>query len=140
MSQSDYIKFKRVSTVLRKNDQPPVMETKNYVDFKEFTLVNSIPNTKVIKNLLTLPNRQIVFDMSKMVSNCPSFPLCENTNMRTNRIPMSGVYFTPTPQPKTIKDTKNATHMKNACKCILNSKNTDTNICSCRTGNWGIVR
>jgi hypothetical protein len=143
MSQSDYIKYKRVATILRKNDQPPVMESQTYLDLKEFALVNTIVNTKPVTNLLTLPTTpatQIIFDMAKVVNNCPTFPICTNTNTRKNRVPLSTVYYTPVPKPLSIKATKNASWMKNACKCKLNSKYTNSNICSCKNGLWGIVR
>lgn len=146
MSQSDYIKYKRVATILRKyaqqpKDQPPVMESQTYVDCKKFTLVNSIVNTKPVTNRLTLPGQQIVFDMPKVVSGCPTFPVCVNTNQRLNRIPMSTVYFTPVPSPLSIKATKNTKNLKTACECVLDSKNTNPNICSCRISRrWGIVR
>jgi len=68
------------------------------------------------------------------LSNCPSFLLCKNTNLRKNRLPLSSVYFTPTPQPLNWQQTKNASWKKTGCKCILNSTHTNTNICSCKLG------
>jgi hypothetical protein len=138
MSQSDYLKYKRVSTQLRvdtNNKQPPVFESKNYLDFVEYNLENTITNKKVIYNMLTPSGEQIVFNMEKKVSNCPSFIGCKNTNARTNRMPMSSVYYTPTPQPLNWQQMKNKSDQKNGCKCILNSKYTNNNICSCKLSN-----
>ena len=141
MSQSDYIKYKRVATVLRENEQPPVMEPHNYVDFKQFALVNTIVNTKPVTNQLSLSGEQIIFGIHKVVNKCPTFPLCKNTNTRINRVPMSSVYFTPVPQPLSVKDTKIKNISRTACACVLDSKNTNKNSCSCRTSRrWGVVR
>jgi hypothetical protein len=152
MSQSDYIKNKRVGTVLQQfnanpaND-PAVLESQDYVNYKEYSLVNSVVNTKPIFSELTQTNYTVVFDMEKAVSTCPTFPICKNTNTRANRMPLSTVYFDPVPQPLSIKAMKNAANLKTACKCILNSKYTDKNkinkeinVCKCKIGRWGIVR
>jgi hypothetical protein len=66
-------------------------------------------------------------------ANCPSFIMCNSTNNRPYRVPMSDVYFTPTPQPLNWQQTKNASWQKTGCKCILNSSKTHANICYCKT-------
>jgi hypothetical protein len=126
MSQNDYIKFKRIATILNTytRDQPPVLEQQNYIDFKEFTLVNTIPNTKPLINKLTLSGYQKIFNIEKQVTNCPQFILCQNTDSRPNRVPLSTVYFTPIPQPLTIKQMKNAKNLKQPCDGFTKEINT----------------
>jgi hypothetical protein len=147
MSQSDYIKYKKINTVLSidaSSNFLPVLNSQDYSDYKEFVLENTIINTKTIYNCITPSGVQVVLNlnkklslvqnMGKSLSNCPSFLLCNNTNKRLNRVPLSKVYFTPTPQPLTWNQRKNASYLKNDCKCILNSVKTNTNICNCKIG------
>jgi len=144
MSQSDYLKYKRVSTVLKIdsnfNKLPPVFSEQDYLNYKEYTLLNTIVNTKTISNDINPVGKQIIFDMVKTVGNCPRFIDCSGTNLRSNRVPISTVYFTPTPQPLTIKQTKHGLNLKNACNCKFVSANIGANICNCKIGYWGIVR
>jgi len=99
MSQSDYIKYKRVSTVLHNDTMPPVMTEQNYIDFKQYTVENTIPDTKLIENTLIPSGSYLIFDMLKQTTSCPTFPLCQNTDTRTNRVAMSTVYVKPKPVP-----------------------------------------
>ena len=142
MSQSDYLKYKRVSTALKidGNDKLPVFDSQNYVNYKQYALENTIDNTSVLYNRITPANRRVVFNMDKNATNCPTFIVCRNTNSRPNRVPLSTVYFTPTPMPRTILDTKAANNLKTECRCVLNSKYTNRYLCSCRLGEFGIVR
>jgi len=136
MSQSDYIKYKKVSTKLRIDNntakQPRVFDQGNYLDFKEYTLENTIVNTKPVFDRVTLNGQQVVFDMYKTVTGCPTFIDCSNTNLRTNRVPMSTVYYTPTPQRLTWEQKKNASYLKTACVCQLNRSYTGYNACKCK--------
>jgi hypothetical protein len=52
MSQSDYLNFKRVSNELKINKFTPVFNTKDYIDFKEYSIQNNITNTKLTYNQL----------------------------------------------------------------------------------------
>ena len=144
MSQSDYIKYKKINTVLQvdANDNfLPVLNSQEYSDYKEHVLENTIANSKTIYRRITPSTTQVVLDMDKNKSlvqnmgtyssdetipidsiigltgmngpqgqeeptgpqgvnvNCPSFIMCNGTNNRPYRVPMSDVYFTPTPQP-----------------------------------------
>lgn len=145
MSQSDYIKYKKVTTVLavdKGTAQPPVLDSQKYSDYKEYVLENTVANSKLVYRRIVPSNTQIVLDMEKKKSAvqnmgtstvvCPSFLLCKNTNQRKNRVPLSSVYFTPIPQPLNWQQTKNASWKKTGCKCILDSKYTNANICSCK--------
>jgi hypothetical protein len=130
MSQSDYLKYKRVSTELKINDQPRVFPTQEYIDYKQYSMENATKNTKITYNQLIPPNRKIIFNMEKKTSSCPTFIICKSTNTRTNRVPMSQVYFTPRPVPTYVKQPSTA---KTACNCMLNSVNNERNICKCKT-------
>jgi hypothetical protein len=145
MSQSDYIKYKKITTKLavdKDTKQSPVINSQDYSDYKEYVLENTIINSKTIYRRITPTTSQVVLGMEKnkslvenmgtSLSNCPSFLLCKNTNLRKNRGPLSSVYYTPTPMPLNWQQTKNASWKKTGCKCILNSTHTNTNICSCK--------
>jgi hypothetical protein len=105
MSQSDYIKYKKTSNKLSidnsslHNKEPPVFVSSDYTDFKQYHLENTINNTRPTFNYIVPSGNHLVFGMDKVVSNCPTFIDCSNTNLRPNRIPMSASRFTPTPRP-----------------------------------------
>jgi len=145
MSQSDYIKYKKIATTLAidmNTNMLPVLNSQDYSDFKELVLENTVANSKTIYRRVTAPTSQVVLNMDKnetlvqnmgtSLNNCPSFLMCNNTTKRPNRVPLSKVYFTPTPQPLNWKQHKNASYLKTGCKCILNSTNTNKNICKCK--------
>ena len=136
MSQSDYIKYRRISTQLSldaSRNQMPVTRSTQYLDYKEYVLENTIPNTNIVYNLIAPSNEKIIFNMEKRTSNCPTTYECVNTNKRANRVPMSQVYFTPKPQPLNWMQKKNASRSKNGCICKLNSVKTLRYICNCKT-------
>jgi len=126
MSQSDYIQYKKDFTVLSIDASlnfPPVLNSQNYTDYKGFVLENTVIESvnspkKIVYRTIQDSNNQIVFDMIKNKSkvenmgtnlqNCPSFLMCNNTNKRVNRVPLSNVYYTPTPQPENWEQTKGA--------------------------------
>ena len=105
MSQSDYIKFKKTSTKLSidnsslHNKEPSVFVSSDYTDFKQFDLENNIINTSPTFNYIVHDGHHLVFGMDMVVSSCPSFIDCRNTNNRANRIPMSESRFTRIPRP-----------------------------------------
>jgi len=152
MSQSDYLKYKHVSTRLRVDNnttrQPPVFASNTLTQNQQYALLNSITNTKPRYNQLVLPGRQPVFNMDKVVGGCPTFPVCKDTNTRTNRVPMTcrADPSVPTPEPLNIwnrgwdSDANASANMKNECKCALHKGHTDANSCSCKLGAFGIVR
>ena len=147
MSQSDYIKYKKIATQLRidnsgaKNNvlnsqNTPVLKSQNYTDFVEYALENSITNNKIIYHQITPSGKQIIMDMEKITTNCPSFKVCTGTNTRSNRIPMSQGYNNPTPVPLSIKQIKKREfNLKNECICAQNSAKY-THTCKCKMANW----
>ena len=131
MSQSDYIRYKRISNELKNETLPPVLNNQQYVDFKQYTILNNIVSLKPDYRK-PIPFGTInIFDMNKNVTFCPYFVTCKNTNTRPNRVPMSNVYFTPKYVPKYVKDPANA---KKACDCKLNTNlNGKFGVCKCKT-------
>jgi hypothetical protein len=138
-------------------NQPIVFNASDYEDYKDYNLETMITNTKPVLNRLTTSGKQNVWNMDKPVNNCPSFILCRNTNTRPNRTipilnsPASGIsqayaikylqpYQNPVPPPLNIKQQKNTRFQKNACNCAINKSYSQNKLCSCRTGDFGIVR
>jgi hypothetical protein len=85
MSQSDYIKYKKTATELKKNKLPSVFEYTKYNSYKGYSLENTIQNNKLKYNQLIPSGRTFIWDMEKTVSNCPTFALCNNTTTRSNK-------------------------------------------------------
>jgi len=86
MSQSDYIKFKKTSMILKNQELPPVLDPETYVDGTRYNLETTVPNTKNVYSRLLPSNRKYFFDIEKNVATCPTFILCKNTNTRPNRV------------------------------------------------------
>jgi len=105
MSQSDYIRFKKIATKLSidstktNNKEHPVFDSGDYIDFKQFDLENNIINTSPTFNYIVPEGHQIIFGMDMDVSYCSHFIDCSNTDLRPNRLPMLASQFTPTPPP-----------------------------------------
>ena len=114
MSQSDYLKYKRISTELKINKLDPIFNPHDYLSYKEFSLENSIPNTKITYNQLVLPNKKMIFNMEK--SACPLiFNTCKNTNLRTNRKLLLTSQRAQTPLP--LRPLINNQKKNEYCKC-----------------------
>ena len=90
MSQSDYIKLKKTSRLLKDQaDYDPVFAPSEYMAGKDFNLETTIINTKQTNNKLNPPGKQVVFGMERTTGgNCPTFTLCTGTNTRINRRPL----------------------------------------------------
>jgi hypothetical protein len=93
MSQSDYIRYKRVSTTLRDlssnpTNFPPIISQSDYTDFTNFTMVNTVVNTNINYNEILPTNTIKIFGIPVTnPTNCWTYPLCINTDKRPNRIP-----------------------------------------------------
>ena len=89
MSQSDYIKFKKTSRLLKDQaDYDPVFAPSEYMAGMDFNLETTIINTKQTNNQLKLSDKQIVFGMERTTGgNCPTFIICPGTgtDTRANR-------------------------------------------------------
>jgi hypothetical protein len=88
MSQGDYIRRKRVANQLKTQKKlSPVLNAGEYIDYKEFSLENTVVSTKTNYNNLVPSNVSVIFDMhTTSVSTCPQFILCSGTNQRPNRV------------------------------------------------------
>jgi len=86
MSQSDYIKHKRVATALiTQMDMPSVLESGNYSSFLGYNIENTVMNTNPTLNQLIPSTNQIIFSMKLKTTQCPTFLACIHTNTRPNR-------------------------------------------------------
>jgi hypothetical protein len=132
MSQSDYIKLKRIVQVLKNDDLRPILDTKDYTNFSSYNLETTIKNTKIVFSRLVVEPNIEIFDMEKDVSNCAIFPLCINTNNRTNRV--LNTTSIPTPLNKFKKN-----FIPKTCTFALQNGNVtrkvscNKNICKCKT-------
>jgi len=150
MSQSDYIRYKRIATELKNDNKSspnnkllPVLEQGQLLKYKQFSIVNTIVNTKPILNMLTptVPSgTQPVFQMNKVVAGCATFAVCNQTQARPNKVAMSSVYFTPISHPLTIKQRNEATNLKNECISSMNTRYSQYYMCSNKLGRFGLVR
>ena len=157
MSQSDYLKSKRISTLLRIDNQkvnnvtkqPPVFTSQDLQNYTQYALTNTTVNTKPTLNRLTPKLRQRVYDMDKAVSGCPSFIICKDTQQRNNRVLSSGGYFGATMANNTAKSSlvnirtywdNTPANLKTECNCAVGNRNDGSNACACSMGRFGIVR
>jgi hypothetical protein len=95
MSQSDFIRYKRVAVELRNQAKnlAPVIDSGKYTDYKAFTLENTILSNKPSFTKLQSPSSVNVFGMQKNnPSGCSTFTLCRGTNNRVNRKPLLDIY------------------------------------------------
>ena len=120
MSQSDYIKFKRVSTQLKNGKLNPILPYEQYNSFVGYSLETTIPDTKPELNQYLLQGQQIVFGMTLQVDACPSFLVCNNTNLRPNRVANTGSEISPWPlRPLTRKQLSNYYPPKTPCDVCM---------------------
>jgi endo-beta-N-acetylglucosaminidase D len=115
MSQSDYIKHKKTSTVLKQISKlPPVLSTNGYNEYVGYSLDKQVSNTKINYNKLIQSGYKRKFSMDlPHMNECPDFTICTGTNERSNRVPLSTVYFQPKPLPFLQYDKQLP-----QCKCI----------------------
>ena len=160
MSQSDYLKNKRISTQLRIDymkgsvltvtNEPPVFTSDKYLQYKQYSLMNTITSTNLNLNRLNRLGYMRIFGIDKKVEGCPTFAVCSNVALRPNRVAMASIYSNPKQQPMNywrrngVDVTNTAgdqvTNLKDECKCVLNSVRTDSNICACKRSWFGLVR
>lgn len=113
--QNNYIDYLRDSTILKQqNELNPVLNSSDYINFKNFTLVNTIPNTKIRFSELLLNNKKEIYGMDRNTTNCSNFPLCRNTNARVNRKLNSAQLPTPTFRMNKKPEKKK---LQNSCYC-----------------------
>ena len=157
MSQSDYLKSKRISNLLRIDNekvnnvtkQPAVFTSQDLQNYKQYALTNTIVNTKPTLNRLTPKLRQRVYDMDKAVSGCPSFIVCKDTQDRNNHVWSSAGYFGATMANDTAKSSlvnirtywdNEPANLKTECNCAVGNRAEGSYACACAMGRFGIVR
>ena len=135
MSQSDYLRRKRVSYILR-NDaatDPSVLNSGKLLSYKQYQLENEIVSTNQPTHNILPAGKQDIFGMEKNVSGCPTFIVCGDTSARPNRVAHTGRMCNNVPLNWHEKnDLKNAKQLW--CKCELNRSTTDGNRCACVKG------
>ena len=87
MSQSDYIRHKKIAHILKDQENlGNVLNSQEYTDFKTFELINTIYDSNIIYNGILPGTKQNVFGMEMDVSgNCPNMVFCTKTKSRGNR-------------------------------------------------------
>jgi hypothetical protein len=102
MSQSDYIRHKRISNeLIEQNKLSHVLNARQYTDYKEYSLENTIYSSTISYNKIIQANTPVVFGIQyNRASSCPSFVLyCGTTdtvhNPRPNRAPLTGALVRP---------------------------------------------
>lgn len=89
MSQSDYIRYKKISNkLLEVNKIDSILDSQDYTDFKQYYLESNIVNTKPLLNRLNISGQSVIFDMKLNIKYCPktNFTMCNKTGNRANRI------------------------------------------------------
>jgi len=102
MSQGDYIRYKRLANDLRNQSEnlPPVIESGQYINYKAFTLENTILSNKLTHTKIIPPSSVNVFGIQRNnPSSCSTFILCSGTNSRANRRPLLGTQIAAQPLP-----------------------------------------
>jgi hypothetical protein len=108
MSQSDYIKRKKIAVNLREYNEPnapkesvPVVFSSGQLQaYKEFATINniemSVDNMEKLRYSQLVPgDKQLIFDMERQTAGCAPFIICAGTSSRPNR---------PTPDPAFVFD------------------------------------
>jgi hypothetical protein len=91
MSQSDYIQYKKTQNEIRTLSQfNTVLEAQKYTNFLKYQAETTFTTSNQPLNQLTPTSTVNVFGMEKKMTNCPTFAICINTNLRSNRDPIYG--------------------------------------------------
>ncbi len=94
MSQSDYVKYRRVTRELKEMNTPAdisgvpsVLSYDKYIQYKEFALEKSLSQEdKYDYDRLLPPTARTIFGLTRLdPTNCSTFGICTNTNTRPNR-------------------------------------------------------
>lgn len=130
MSQSDYIRHKKLSSELKEVSKlSPVLDSQKYTAYKEYSLENTIVSEKNVYYRFIPPGTQFVYEMIRNnAGNCTDMSFCENTNLRDNRVlnSVNSTRYEPKPMRplalKTIKQTnpeKVSIQNNIKCKCAF---------------------
>ena len=89
MSQSDYIRYKKLSNELLHVDKlNAVLNAQDYTNYKEYYLESNISNSKITFNYLNIPGNTTIFGMNKKITDCPRYKyrICKDTHLNDNRV------------------------------------------------------
>lgn len=125
MSQSDYIRHKRISNELvEQRKLSPVLNAQQYTNYKEYSLENTIYSSTLLYSKIIPANTPVVFDIQYNNANtCPPFVLCSGTENRPNRTPLIGPLVRPSSM-KPLLGKSNRLRQKsditklNYCSCV----------------------
>lgn len=119
MSQSDYLKHKKIATLLKIDqvDFNPVLDSQQYIQFKQFQLNNTIISSNQQWSNIDYNTKQRIYSMDLDVSNCTPFIVCSNTDKRPHRVPMLDIYKKAFPEPLNIQQRNQAINLKANCMC-----------------------
>lgn len=122
MSQSDYIKYKRVAQELKVQSKlSPILDAGKYMEYKEFSLENSITSDSARYDKLIPIGIPVVFGMERScASACPEFLVCRNTDSRPNRHPLGASFIGPfqkIPSATSLAARKNMGMQY--CRCVV---------------------
>lgn len=121
MSQGDYIRYKKISQELKVQSKlPPVIESGKYTNYKEFSVENTVVNDLTEYDRVIPDNVRIVFGMERpKATTCPTFEICKDTNLRTNRKldTYSQLQKIP-PNKEGLKKRGSLLYTNSHCKCI----------------------
>lgn len=104
MSQSDYLRYKRVSHVLREQEKlPAVLSNNDYVQYKSFTIENKIQSDTYVYYKVLPPSLRIVWGMERpRAPQCAVFPV-ETPLQRLNQVPKLDRWLTTPARPWAAK-------------------------------------
>jgi hypothetical protein len=119
MSQSDYIRHKRISNELIDQSKLfPVLNARQYTDYKEYSLENTIYSSNLTYSKIIPNNTPVVFGIQYTNANtCPPFILCSGTYARPNRIPHDGTLVRPSSMLPVLRK-KSDIKKLNYCSCV----------------------
>lgn len=85
MSQSDLLKLKKITLILSEQYKlNNVLTSSDYSNYKGYEISRTVTN-KILLNDLYVSNNK-VFDIDYKTKMCNDFNVCNNTNLRANRV------------------------------------------------------
>lgn len=128
MSQSDYIRYKRVNSEMAEmakspKKMPSILESGKYISYKEYSLENTIVKHNEEYDKLVNPNYPIVFGMvKKCIVPEQNMIFCRGTDKRPNRVLVTNrpIFHTPKVNdiPKKTRMGWNTILDNKMCKCV----------------------
>lgn len=87
MSQSDLLRLKKITHILSEQYKlNSVLNSGDYSNYKGYAITRDVITNKILLNDLYVSNNNKVFDIDYKTKMCNDFNVCNNTNLRTNRV------------------------------------------------------